>query len=323
MTETPVFAGPVDRETYGEYGPGRIDTSNGWNRPRYPFQGRVTADGSSGFRAEPGRYHLYLAWVCPWAQRTAIVRALKGLQDVVTLSYVDDERDGRGWAFRERRGPDPVNGFAFLQEAYEATEPGFPGHLSVPVLWDRVTGSIVSNHFPDITLDLGTAFDAWGDPDVRLYPEELRAEIDELNAYVYDNVNNGPYQVAAAATQADHDLWRERMVLALERLDTRLAERRYLLGDAVTEADVRLWPTLVRFDLLYNPMSGVSERPLTDYPHLWPYARDLYRIPAFRDSTDFSTFRVPRPGFVNDDVKRLDIAPRAADWAAPHGRGHL
>ena len=158
----PGYASPVDFGRYGHYGQGRgFNAGQSFQRPRYQFRGRITADGSSGYRAEPGRYHLYIAWGCPWAQRTAIVRKLKGLEDVVSLSYVDDQRDGRGWAFRERRGADPVNGFTLLAEAYQATEPGYDGHVSVPVLWDRETGKVVSNNFPDITIDLGTQFGAW------------------------------------------------------------------------------------------------------------------------------------------------------------------
>jgi glutathionyl-hydroquinone reductase len=138
--QEPRYASPVDYETYGQYGPGRgFDGGQAFQRPRYRFQGRITADGSSGYRAEPGRYHLYVGWGCPWAQRTAIVRKLKGLEEIVSLSYVDDVRDGRGWAFRERRGADPVNGFTFLAEAYETTEPGYGGHVSVPVLGIRCT----------------------------------------------------------------------------------------------------------------------------------------------------------------------------------------
>src|SRR5450759_5028102 len=137
-TASPGYASPVDFGAHGQYGTGRgFDSGQAFARPRYPFRGRITADGSSGYRAEPGRYHLYISWGCPWAQRTAIVRKLKGLADVVSLSFVDDERDGRGWAFRASRGPDPVNGFTLLAQAYEATEPGFTGHISVPVLWDR------------------------------------------------------------------------------------------------------------------------------------------------------------------------------------------
>ncbi|TDD86558.1 glutathione S-transferase C-terminal domain-containing protein [Actinomadura rubrisoli] len=320
----PAYASPADVDTYGPYGPGRVDVSNGWKRPRYPFQGRVTADGSSGFKAEPGRYHLYVAWVCPWAQRTAIARTLTGLDGVVSLSYVDDDRDARGWAFRERRGPDPVNGFTFLQQAYEATEPGYPGHLSVPVLWDRGTGRIVSNNFPDITIDLGTAFEEWADPAVRLYPPALRAEIDDLNAYIYDNVNDGTYRVAGTTTQDAYEAARERVVAALERLDERLAGRRFLHGPSITESDVRLWPTLARFDLFYNPLSRISERRLTDFPHLWAYARDLYQRPAFRETTDFGTFRFDgKPPFLGDGPARIDVEPYQADWEVPHGRERL
>ena len=249
------------------------------------------------------------------------------LDDVVSLSYVDDVRDGRGWAFRERRGPDPVNGFTFLAQAYEATEPGYDGHVSVPVLWDRVTGTVVSNNFPDITIDLGTAFGAWADRSVELYPEPLRAEIDALNERVYQTVNDGPYRVAGAATQADYERLRQAMIATLEELDRRLAGRRLLLGGQLTEADVRLWPTLARFDTGYNPMAGVSERRLTDFPHLWAYARDLYQRPAFRDTTDFTSFggltRGPRPSFLNDGSWRIPVEPRLADWDTPSGRERL
>jgi glutathione S-transferase/putative glutathione S-transferase len=325
-TGLPTYASPVDLDTYGPYGPGRLHTSAGWDRPVYPFQGRVTADGSSGFRAEPGRYHLYVAWVCPWAQRTAIVRKLKGLEEVVSLSYVDDERDGRGWAFRERRGADPVNGFAFIEQAYDATEPGYPGHISVPVLWDRGTGAIVSNNFPDITIDLATAFGEWAGSSIDLYPRELRPQIDELNAEIYRDVNNGPYKVAGATTQDEYEDLRHHVVAALERLDERLSGSRFLFGNRITESDVRLWPTLARFDLGYNPLAKISERALTDFPHLWGYARDLYQRPAFRDTTDFTALRFsqgPRPSFLNEGPVRIAVEPVEADWESPHHRSAL
>ncbi|GII32649.1 glutathione S-transferase C-terminal domain-containing protein [Planotetraspora mira] len=321
--ESPAYASPVDIETYGPYGPGRIDSSSGWNRPRYPFQDRITADGSSGYPAEPGRYHLYVGWFCPWAQRTAIVRSLKGLDEVVTLSYVDDERDARGWAFRERRGADPVNGFLFLEQAYDATEPGYPGHLSVPALWDRQTGRLVSNNFPDITIDLGTQFEQWGDPDIRLYPEHLRPQIDELNEEIYRKVNNGTYRVAGATTQEDYEEFRHDLIATLDDLDARLADRRFLFGDHITESDVRLWVTLARFDLGYNPLGKISERPLTAFPHLWGYARDLYQHSAFRDTTDFGSFHFKGASFLNDGPVRIEVEPREADWEAPHGREKL
>ncbi|GII64221.1 glutathione-dependent reductase [Sphaerisporangium krabiense] len=313
------YAGPVDHDTYGQYGPG-----NGFERgdgPVYPFQGRVTADGSSGFQAEPGRYHLYSGWFCPWAQRAVIVRTLKGLDDVVSLSYVDEGRDSRGWAFRERRGADPVNGFRFLREAYEATEPGYPGHISVPVLWDRTTGKIVSNDFPDITLDLNAAFGAWGN-DLDLYPEALRPEIDALNAQVYDTVNTASSRVAGATTPQEYEERRQALIATFEQLDARLADRRFLFGDRITEADVRLWTTLVRFDLNDNPSARISERRLVDFPNLWAYARDLYQHPAFRDTTDFASFTYAGDARTREPW-RIAVEPYQADWDAPHGREKL
>jgi glutathione S-transferase/putative glutathione S-transferase len=315
----------VDYATYGEYGPGRgFDRGTSWSRPRYRFQGRVTADGSSGWQAEPGRYHLYIAWSCPWAQRTAIVRKLKGLDDIVSLSWVDDERDGRGWAFRERRGPDPINGFTLLAQAYEATEPGYHGHVSVPVLWDRKTSRIVSNNFPDITIDLGHAFDAWGDPSIDLYPPELRAEIDAINDHLYETVNDAPYRIAGAVSEQDYERLRHTMNASFQELDARLAGSRYLFGDRLTESDIRFWPTLARYDLCYNPMAGISEHQLADFPHLWAYARDLYQQPAFRETTDFTMLRGaskrPKPSFVNAAPWRLAVEPHLADWDEPPDR---
>ncbi len=327
-TASPGYASPVDFDAYGQYGARRgFDSGQAFKRPRYPFRGRITADGSSGYRAEPGRYHLYISWGCPWAQRTAIVRKLAGLEDVVSLSYVDDERDGRGWAFRARRGPDPVNGFTLLAQAYEATEPGFSGHISVPVLWDRQTAAIVSNNFPDITIDLGTAFGEWADPAVDLYPAARRAEIDALNERVYETVNDGTYRVAGATTERDYAELRHRLIGTLEYLDERLAASRYLFGVGVTESDVRLWPTLARFDSGYNPLAKISERRLVDFPVLWAYARDLYQLPAFRQTTDFASFARfgsgAKPSFFNDAGWRIPVTPFQADWDAPHDRQRL
>jgi putative glutathione S-transferase len=296
------YASPVDIKRYGEY---RITRQAGDSRPLYRFAGRITADGSSGFAAEPGRYHLYSGWFCPWAQRTVIVRALKGLQDVVSLSYVDNRRDGRGWAFRQATGPDLVNGFTLLREAYDATEPGFDGHVSVPTLWDRVTGTVVSNTFGQITLDLATAFEAWALPGVDTYPEPLRPQIDALNERILVAVNHGVSVAAGDGEQADAA--RRALRTTLEELDDRLAGSRYLHGETVTESDVRLWVTLVRFDAASNVQGAIGPRRLVDYPQLWPYARDLYQQPAFRDSTDFASFT--RPG------------AEPADWEASHGRG--
>jgi putative glutathione S-transferase len=324
-------AGPVDFEAFGDYTgrPSRAaqqDQKAEFARPAYPFQGRITADGSSGYRAEAGRYHLYISWACPWAQRTAIVRHLLGLTGVISLSAVDPIRDGRGWAFREGpdHGLDPVNGFEFLSEAYEATEPGYDGHKSVPVLWDSQTGRIVSNNFPDITIDLETQFGQWSDPGVQLYPAALRPQIDEINEVIYTSINNGVYRSGfAMSQQAYHEAVTE-VFGVLDQLEERLAGRRYLMGDQLTEADVRLWVTLARFDAVYYPHFKTSLRRLTDYPNLWGYARDLYSLPAFAQTTNFD--HIKRHYFITQGrINPTRIVPDGPllDWGATHGREAL
>jgi glutathionyl-hydroquinone reductase len=332
MTTTPQAGGasPVDFEAFGDYGDFRRKRPDGagqpepgqFVRPAYPFQGRITADGTSGYPAEPSRYHLYISWACPWAHRSAIVRSLLGLEEVISLSAVDPVRDSRGWAFREGPGHslDPVNGFALLREAYEATEPGYDGHISVPVLWDRETRRIVSNNFPDITIDLDTQFGAWSNG-TDLYPARLRPQIDALGARVYENVNNGVYQAGMATTQdAYHDAV-TRIFAVLDELEQRLAGLRYLFGEQVTEADVRLWVTLARFDAVYYSHFKANLRRLTDYPNLWAYARDLYSLPAFRKTTNFDHIKrhyyMTHP-FINP-TRIIPDGP-LLDWEAPHGR---
>ena len=320
-------ASPVDFDAFGDYGDFRRRRAAAPNpgefvRPAYPFQGRISADGSSGYPAVPGRYHLYISWACPWAQRSAIVRKLLGLEDVISLSAVDPVRDGRGWAFREGPGHslDPVNGFALLREAYDATEPGYDGHISVPVLWDRETSRIVSNNFPDITIDLGTQFTAWSNG-TDLYPAALRPEIDAINATVYENVNNGVYRAGMATTQAAYHDAVTRIFATLDELEQRLAGRRYLLGESLTEADVRLWVTLARFDVVYHYHFKANLRRLTDYPNLWAYARDLYALPAFSGTTNFD--HIKRHYYTtHPHINPTRIVPDGPllDWDAPHGR---
>ena len=319
-------ASPVDFEAYGDYGDFRrkqVPPPRGeFVRPAYPFRGRITADGSSGYPAVAGRYHLYISWACPWAHRSAIVRQLLGLDGVISLSAVDPIRDGRGWAFREGPGYslDPVNGFALLREAYEATEPGYDGHISVPVLWDRETGRIVSNNFPDITIDLDTQFGALSNG-TDLYPAGLRPEIDEINAKVYETVNNGVYRAGMATTQAAYHDAVTKIFATLDELEERLATRRYLLGGQITEADVRLWVTLARFDAVYHYHFKANLRRLTDYPNLWAYARDLYSLPAFRDTTNFD--HIKRHYFTtHPHINPTRIVPDGPllDWDAPQGR---
>jgi putative glutathione S-transferase len=327
MTRTAPVASPVDFAEFGDYTAKMPSQADGaFVRPAYPFQGRITADGSSGFPAEAGRYHLYVSLACPWAHRSVIVRRLMGLEEVVSLSVVDPVRDGRGWAFRRGpgHGPDPVNGFTLLKDAYDATEPGYDGHISVPVLWDRETSKIISNNFPDITIDLGTQFGAWAVPGTGLYPPSLRAEIDALNDRVYTSVNDGVYRCGFAGTQAAYDAAVAALFATLDELEKRLATRRYLFGGQITEADVRLWVTLARFDSVYVTHFKANIRRLVDYPNLWAYARDLYQHPAFGPTTNFD--HIKRHYYTTHphlNPQRIVPAGPVLDWAEPHHRGKL
>ncbi|MFC0865541.1 glutathione S-transferase family protein [Sphaerimonospora cavernae] len=327
MTLTTPVASPVDFAAHGDYAIKAATRPDGsFVRPLYRFQGRISADGSSGFPAEPGRYHLYVSLACPWAHRSVIARSLLGLEDVVTMSVVDPVRDGRGWAFRRGpgHGPDEVNGFRLLREAYEATEPGYDGHVSVPVLWDRATGRIVSNNFPDVSIDLATQFGEWARPGVDLYPAALRGEIDALNERIYTTVNNGVYRCGFAESQEAYGTAVTALFTMLDELDARMASRRYLLGDRITEADVRLWVTLVRFDAVYVTHFKANIRRLADYPNLWAYARDLYRNPAFGGTTDFDHIKRHYYGtHPRINPSRIIPAGPLVDWTAPPGRETL
>ncbi|MEU7901551.1 glutathione S-transferase C-terminal domain-containing protein [Actinoplanes sp. NPDC049118] len=278
------LATPVDTAAHGEY---RIPDTPG---PLLRFTGRITDDGD--FTARPFRYHVYGGWFCPWSQRVAITRSLAGLEDIVGMSYVDGARDGRGWAFRERYGPDPVNGFTLLREVYEATEEGFDGHVSVPALWDRANARLVSNDCYGIGIDLATRFRHLAEPVVETYPPRLRERIEELDRWLGPAVNHGAGAAGGPGTA------RTALLEAFEQLDGRLSRSRFLLGDDLTEADIRLWVTLVRYDVGVNADRAVNPG-LHVYPHLWSYARELYRIPAFRDTTDFGAFS--RPGAIRPD----------------------
>jgi putative glutathione S-transferase len=319
-------ASPVSFELYSE--------SSGWAkkpkpgddgafvRAKYPFQGRIRTGGE--FEPAPNRYVLYISYACPWAHRQAIVRELKGLQNVIGLAVVDPVRDGRGWAFRSGDGLtlDPYNGFVFLREAYDATSPGYTGHISVPVLWDTKTRRIVSNNFPDISIDLGREFNQWAtNPGLDLYPEDRRTEIDTLNDLIYRTVNNGVYRSGFARTQAAYDQAVTELFQTLDSLEERLAGNTYLLGDELTEADVRLWPTLARFDAVYVTHFKTNLRRLVDYPNLWDYARFLYATPAFSNTTRFD--HIKRHYFItHPHLNPTRIVPIGfeTDWAAPTRR---
>ncbi|GAC1326089.1 MAG: glutathione S-transferase C-terminal domain-containing protein [Chloroflexota bacterium] len=302
------------------------NTEGAFVRQEYSIRDRITADGSSGFRAEPGRYHLYVSLACPWAHRAIIVRRILGLEDVVSMSVVDPIRDERGWAFRDGPGysVDPVNGFSFLSEAYLATDPGYTGRYTVPCIWDRVTGRLVTNNYPDITIDFETQFSTYADPSVDLYPEHLRSEIDAVNAVVYEDVNNGVYKTGFATTQAAYEAAFDALFARLDWLEERLAGQRFLAGATLTEADVRLFTTLVRFDAVYYGHFKCNLRRLVDYPNLWNYARDLYQRPGFGETVDVT--HIKRHYYMtHDQLNPTRIVPKgpAMDWTLPHNRHRL
>jgi putative glutathione S-transferase len=304
--------------------PAEVNQDGEFVRQRYTIRDRITADGSSRFRAEAGRYHLYVSLACPWAHRAIIVRGLLGLESAVSMSVVDPVRDERGWAFRTGpgHGPDPVNGFAFLSEAYLRTDPSYTGRYTVPCIWDRVTGRLVTNNFADITIDFEIAFTAYhrpGAPD--LYPEPLRAEIDAITDVVYEDVNNGVYKAGFATSQRAHDAAVQALFNRLDWLDARLARQRYLVGSRLTEADVRLFTTLVRFDAVYYLHFKCNLRRLVEYSNLWAYARDLYQQPGFGETVNFD--HIKRHYYLtHDHINPTRIVPQGpmVDWTAPHSR---
>jgi putative glutathione S-transferase len=307
--------------------PAETGTDGSFVRQRYSIRDRITADGSSGFPAEAGRYHLYVSLACPWAHRAIIVRKLLGLEDVITMSVVDPVRDERGWAFREGEGhgPDPVCAFQFLSEAYLRTDPAYTGRYTVPCIWDRVNGRLVTNNYPDITIDFETQFIAFHRPGApELYPEALREEIDAVNEVVYRDVNNGVYKAGFATSQQAYEAAFDALFARLDWLEERLAGQRYLVAGQLTEADVRLFTTLARFDAVYVGHFKCNLRRLVDYPNLWGYARDLYQRPGFGETVNFD--HIKRHYYMtHDQLNPSRIVPRgpAVDWTAPHDRARL
>jgi putative glutathione S-transferase len=305
-----------------------IDRSGEFRRQTSAFRDRVTADGSSGFPAESGRYHLYVSLACPWASRALLVRKLKGLEDAIGLTIVDPYRDDRGWAFRPGTvtppgQADPLHGWSFLSEAYEASDPAFDGRVTVPVLWDTKTERIVNNESAEIVRMLNAEFDAFaGDPGLDLYPEDLRDEIDALNERIYETVNNGVYRSGFAGTQEAYDGAVTALFDSLEWLEGILAERRYLTGDRITEADWRLFMTLVRFDPVYVGHFKCNLKRIVDLPNLWAYTRDLYQQPGVAETVNLDHIKThyytTHPSLNPSRV--IPVGPQI-DWDEPHGRG--
>ncbi len=306
-------------------------------RPEPTFRSWVTVDGSpgptgvGGFKAEPGRYHLYVSLACPWASRTLVFRKLKKLENVISVSVVDPFMGSNGWAFSAPDGsltpgstPDTVNGARYLHEIYVKARPDYTGRVSVPVLWDRKTVTIVNNESSEIIRMLNGAFDAWGDANLDFYPPHLREEIDRVNAFVYDNVNNGVYRCGFATTQAAYEEGFDALFDAVDRLEERLSAQRYLVDKRLTEADWRLFTTLVRFDAVYYAHFKCNLRRIVDYPNLWNYLRELYQVPGVAETVNL--FHIKRHYYASHErINPTRIVPKgpAIAFDAPHDRDRL
>ncbi|MCF6108906.1 glutathione S-transferase family protein [Mesorhizobium muleiense] len=292
----------------------------------------VTVDGrpaegrTRGFKAEPGRYHLYVSLACPWAHRTLIFRALKKLEDVISVSVVHHFMGANGWTFVAEDGAsgDTLYGLDFLHQIYTKADPAYSGRVTVPVLWDRREQTIVSNESSEIIRMLNSAFDEWGDASLDFYPKALRGEIDAVNALVYPSVNNGVYRAGFATTQAAYEKAFGELFAALDQLEDRLSRQRYLVGDRITEADWRLFTTLVRFDPVYVGHFKCNLRRIADYPNLSNYLRDLYQVPGVAGTVSLHHIKAHYYGS-HKTINPTHIVPVGPelDYAAPHDRARF
>ena len=317
----------------GSFSLGReVEDDGRFVRQESVFRRWVTDDDGSELTPEPRRYHLYVSLACPWSHRAVIVRAVKGLDEAVGISYAAPFRDERGWAFTGERFvetatgltgeyTDTVNGFSLLSEAYAATDPRFEGRVTVPVLWDTRSGQVVSNESADIMRMFNGVFDRLAREHVDLYPAALRREIDEVDQFVYDRVNNGVYKAGFARRQEAYDEAFTALFAALDDLEQRLGRQRFLVGEAITEADWRLFPTLVRFDAVYYSHFKCNQRRLIDYPNLWSYTRELYRQPGIAATVAME--QIKRHYYTTHDFlnpSRIIPDGPALDFAAPPDR---
>ncbi|RIV34151.1 glutathione S-transferase family protein [Micromonospora radicis] len=315
--------GEGDTSTGGKY----VEPGGEFNRDQRYITTRITADGRDDYPVEPGRYRLVVSRACPWANRLIIVRRLLGLEDVLSMGVTGPTHDARSWTFDlDPDGRDPVLGIERIQQAYFARYPDYPRGITVPAIVDVPTGQVVTNDYAQMSLDLSTEWTAHHRPGApQLYPEHLRAEIDEVNAVVFSDVNNGVYRCGFAGSQEAYEKAYHRLFDRLDWLSERLAGQRYLVGDTITEADVRLFTTLVRFDPVYHGHFKCNRQKLSEMPVLWAYARDLFTTPGFGDTVDFD--HIKRHYYeVHRDINPTGVVPLGPDlsnWLTPHDREAL
>ena len=305
---------------------GRFEREDAGFRNWVTFDGSAGPSGIGGFKAEPNRYHLYVSLACPWAHRTTIYRKLKGLEDMISLSIVHPFMGDKGWTFAEGAGviADPIVKADYLYEVYIAAKPDYTGRVTVPVLWDKETNTIVSNESSEIIRMFNSAFDEVGATAVNFLPTELLAEIDTVNEFVYSAVNNGVYKAGFATTEAAYKEAVVTLFDALDTLEARLVDQRYLLGDTITEADWRLFTTLVRFDAVYVGHFKCNIRRIVDYPNLWGYLRDLYQVPGIAETVSIEHIKAHYyTSHANINPTRIIPVGPLLDFNEPHDRAHL
>jgi putative glutathione S-transferase len=321
MTDTATGANASDEQ--GRY----VIPGGEFTRDQRYIATRITADGRDGYPVEPGRYRLVVSRACPWASRAVIVRRLLGLERALPMAVAGPTHDARSWTFDlDPDGRDPVLGIERLQDAYFARFPGYERGITVPAIVDVTTGKVVTNDYAPMTIDLSLEWRAHHRPGApELYPAALRAEIDEVNAVVFKDVNNGVYQCGFAGSQRAYEAAYRRLFARLDDLSERLATRRYLVGDTITEADVRLFTTLVRFDAVYHGHFKCNRQKLAEMPVLWAYARDLFATPGFGDTVHFGHIK-SHYYEVHRDINPTGVVPAGPDlsgWLTPHGREEL
>jgi putative glutathione S-transferase len=304
-----------------------VEPGQEYTRDTNYIEDRITRDAVDGWPVESGRYRLVAARACPWANRSVISRRLLGLEDAISLGLPGPTHDARSWTFDlDPDGRDPVLGIERLQEAFFARTPDYPRGITVPAIVDVPSGKVVTNDFPQITLDLATEWTEFhrdGAPD--LYPEHLRAEIDEVNAVVFRDVNNGVYRAGFAGSQKSYERAYRTLFERLDWLSERLSDQRFLVGDTITEADIRLFTTLARFDAVYHGHFKCNRNKLAEMPVLWAYARDLFQTPGFGDTIDFDQIK-KHYYIVHSDINPTGIVPAGPDpsgWLTEHGRERL